>query len=103
MNHCMEQRIEELDQLVWRLLDDRITSSEFARLEHLLTESEGLRKHYILCMQLHADLHTMFDQAKHRAHEDAAPRQPAAEETSDAAIAPPLIIDLPLPGSQQPS
>ena len=98
----LEQRIEELDQLVWALLDDQLTSSEIERLEQMLIGDEDLRKHYVRCMQLHADLHTMFYQAKERAAESVAKQeQVAGEEPQAPAIMPPLDIDLPIPGTEQ--
>jgi len=57
--HC-----EEIQHLVWLMLDERISERQTRRLEQLLEESDEARKIYTLCVQMHSDLHHMFKHKK---------------------------------------
>lgn len=76
----------EIEQLIWELVDDRITETRFERLKKLLAEDADARRTYLSCIQLHADLH------QHFAHQDG---QGPPETTDRAATAiPPLQVDI---------
>ncbi len=51
---------DEVEQLVWALVDEVITAEQMQRLEQLLTGGDEARNCYLRCMQMHADLHLMF-------------------------------------------
>ncbi len=56
-----ETLLERVEELTWALVDDHIDEAEVAQLEKLLLEHESARKTYVECMQMHADLHLMFN------------------------------------------
>ena len=47
---------DEVQELVWALVDNEATDSQVGRLEELLLESAKARRLYVSCMQMHADL-----------------------------------------------
>ncbi|MCA9258882.1 MAG: hypothetical protein KDA61_06765, partial [Planctomycetales bacterium] len=47
---------DELEALIWALLDGQLEEAEQARLEKLLEADERAREHYVECIQLHCDL-----------------------------------------------
>ncbi len=51
---------DEVEQLVWALVDEIITAEQMQRLEVLLRGDDESRNCYLRCMQMHADLHMMF-------------------------------------------
>ena len=51
---------QEIQQLVWDLVDDQISRPQFERLETLLAEDTDARRIYINCMQLHTELRRLF-------------------------------------------
>jgi len=51
---------DEVQELVWALVDDHATDEQVRRLEQMLLNSGEAREIYIKCMKLHADLHTFF-------------------------------------------
>jgi hypothetical protein len=55
-----ELLIEEVQQLVWALVDDVATEEQVRRLEALVLQHAAARKTYVDCMALHAELHCMF-------------------------------------------
>lgn len=56
-----EQLLEEVELLVWQLLDDELDDQQFQRLESLLLDRPEARATYVNCMQMHADLQFMFN------------------------------------------
>ena len=54
MNEINNQ-IEEVQDLVWALVDEQATDEEIRRLEDLLASDEE-RRIYVMCMQMHSDL-----------------------------------------------
>lgn len=73
---------EEVEDLVWSLLDDHISADEFQRLEGLLGADEDARRLYLECVQLHVDLREWFN--------------PRTDVVGRVPAVPPL--DVPLPG-----
>ncbi len=55
-----DELIDEAEQLIWALLDDRLEKADTVRLETLLKESEQVRDCYLECVQIHADLKGHF-------------------------------------------
>lgn len=53
----VDQRFQELENLIGALLDDQLTTKEGEQMEAMLLDDESMREHYIHCMQNHADLH----------------------------------------------
>jgi hypothetical protein len=62
----------EVQELVWAMLDEQATDDQLHRLERLLVEDPEARRIYVMCMQMHADLHHLF--------RDSVPRLPPAVE-----------------------
>ncbi len=56
--------LTEVQELVWALIDDQATDGEVHRLEDLLMSSDEARRTYVMCMQMHADLHFLFNGKK---------------------------------------
>ncbi len=50
----------EVQELTWALVDEQATESQIRHLEELLLASHEARRAYMMCMQLHADLHYML-------------------------------------------
>lgn len=55
-----EQLMEEVQQLVWALVDEVATDDQIRRLETLVLEHAAARRAYVDCMSLHAELQCMF-------------------------------------------
>lgn len=55
-----DEVMSEVQELVWSLIDDQATEMQVHRLEELLLEDEEARKTYVMCMQMHADLHFLL-------------------------------------------
>ncbi len=74
--------VDEVQELVWALVDDYATERQIHRLEELLLENDEARRTYVTCMQLHADLHFMLNPNRPRLPEEVeraiAARQSAA-------------------------
>jgi hypothetical protein len=51
----------EVQELTWALIDQCASEEEVRRLEQLLLEHEEARRGYVLCMQMHADLHFLLN------------------------------------------
>jgi hypothetical protein len=77
---------DDVEGLVWAMLDELITDEEFRRLEELLRDDEDARRIYVQCVQMHVDLKYWFDSKG-----DPARRMPVG-----------LPIDLPLPTGDAP-
>jgi len=52
--------MSEVQELVWALIDEQATETQVARLEQLLLENDEARRTYVMCMQMHADLHFLL-------------------------------------------
>jgi hypothetical protein len=52
--------LTEAQDLIWALLDDQISTSDFKHLEAMLQEDEEARRLYVQCVQLHVDLQQWF-------------------------------------------
>ena len=50
----------DVQELTWALVDEHATEGQIRHLEELLLEDREARRVYVMCMQLHADLHFMF-------------------------------------------
>jgi len=59
-----EQLMEEVQHLVWALVDEVATDEQVRRLETLVLEHAAARRAYVDCMTLHAELHCMFTPPK---------------------------------------
>lgn len=55
-----DEPLDEVQELVWALVDDQATEAEIHHLEELLLESDEARQTYVMCMQMHADLHFLL-------------------------------------------
>ncbi|MEM8946571.1 MAG: hypothetical protein AAGD11_15470 [Planctomycetota bacterium] len=55
-----EAVLEQADELIWALLDDRIETADVKKLEDLLRESQPVRDRYIQCVQMHCELYQHF-------------------------------------------
>lgn len=51
---------EEVHELVWAMIDDRITAEQIERLDQLVIRDPRARAAYTQCMHLHADLWSLF-------------------------------------------
>ncbi len=54
----------DVQELTWALVDEHATEGQIRHLEELLLEDREARRVYVMCMQLHADLHFMFGAKK---------------------------------------
>ncbi len=52
--------LEEAENLIWALLDDHIDEADSDKLTKLMNDHEEVRRRYIDCVQLHADLRDHF-------------------------------------------
>lgn len=52
--------LEEAENMIWALLDDRLEAAQSTKLAKLLEENEEVRRRYVECVQLHVDLHDHF-------------------------------------------
>ena len=50
----------ETQNLIWALLDEQISESDFQRLESMIREDEQVRQLYVQCVQIHVDLQQWF-------------------------------------------
>jgi hypothetical protein len=51
---------DQVPDLVWSLVDEQATPEQIRHLEELIVGDTKARKTYVLCMQIHADLHCLF-------------------------------------------
>jgi hypothetical protein len=56
----MNDLTDEVQELVWALIDEQATDDQIRRLEVLLLHSVEARRIYTRCMQMHADLRYLF-------------------------------------------
>ena len=56
-NNCVADEVQEL---VWALIDDYATEEQVQHLEELLLDDPQARHVYVTCMQMHADLHYLL-------------------------------------------
>jgi hypothetical protein len=52
--------VDEVQELVWALVDEQISAAQIARLERLVADEPRARTAYIRCMATHAELQTHF-------------------------------------------
>ena len=52
--------LEKAESLIWLLLDEQITEDDVRQLEQMMQEHEAVRRRYLECAGLHADLHQML-------------------------------------------
>jgi hypothetical protein len=52
--------LDEVQELTWALVDEQASEHDVRRLEKLLLEHEDARQTYVLCMQIHTDLHFLL-------------------------------------------
>jgi len=69
------QLLDEVEQLIWSLLDDRISDSDAERLEALIKSDQQVRQRYLECVQMHTDLFSQFGNVP-----AANPEEPTAAE-----------------------
>jgi hypothetical protein len=62
----------EVQELAWAMVDEQATDGQIHRLEELLLEDHEARRVYVMCMQMHSDLHYLLGGKQ--------PRLPAAIE-----------------------
>lgn len=55
-----DELLSEVQELVWAMIDDQATDRDVRRLEELLLDNDEARKTYVMCMQMHADLHFLL-------------------------------------------
>jgi len=84
---------DEVQELVWALVDEQVTEEQIRHLEELLLENAEARRIYVTCMQMHADLYYLLN--------DKRPGLPAAVEKAiesqraKKSAAPLPVVDLP--------
>ena len=83
---------EEVQNLTFALLDERIEGEQLKRLEELLTGDAQAREIYLTCVQMHVDLREILSSGV------AAPSQPAVSRVPSFG----LPISLPAPGVNTP-
>jgi len=52
--------LDDIEKLIWALLDDQIEAEDAKHLEELIKGSEQVRLRYIQCAELHADLYAHY-------------------------------------------
>ncbi len=50
----------DIQDLIWALLDETISDSDFKQLEAVLRSDEKARQLYVQCVQIHVDLQQWF-------------------------------------------
>lgn len=86
----------EIQELTWALIDEQATDSQVRRLEELLLEDREARQVYVMCMQMHADLHYFFMGNKKPQLPAAVEKAIAEEKKKKKPVAAPLpVVDLP--------
>ena len=99
----MNDLTAEVQELAWALVDEHATDAQISHLEELLLENEDARKIYVMCMQMHADLHYLLGDKRPRSHIALEKAMREKEEPSKAASAAPLpVVDLPPISSSSP-
>ena len=91
--HQPDDLTNEVQGLVWALVDDQASDDQVRRLEELLLENQQARHIYVMCMQMHADLHYLLSGKQPRLP---IPLQKAGKATGGQKSPSPLpIIELP--------
>jgi hypothetical protein len=85
---------EEVQGLVFALLDEQIERRQLARLDELMRSDPEAREIYLKCVQMHVDLHAYFAQSAESAD---------AKQESTAPLVVGLPINLPMGGIQRPT
>lgn len=98
-----EALLNEVQDLVWALIDDQATEEQIRRLEQLLIENEVARRTYITCMQLHADLHYLLGKKRPLSLPTELERQATAMAQKVPTSSPLPLVEMPTPQSQPPS
>jgi hypothetical protein len=96
--------LNEVQELVWALVDDQATEEQVQRLEELLLENQEARRIYITCMQMHADLHFLLGGKKFELPEalkeameaKKSQKQSTSDSQSPGRTAPLPLVDLPI-------
>ena len=55
------KKMTEVQKLTWALVDECATEKKVRRLERLLLDDEEARRTYIMCIQMHVDLHFLLN------------------------------------------
>ena len=53
-------RIDNVEELSWRLMDENISDADLQKLEQLLREDVDCRQRYLDCVKLHCELKSFF-------------------------------------------
>ncbi|MEN6452573.1 MAG: hypothetical protein ABFC96_18945 [Thermoguttaceae bacterium] len=92
---------DEVQELVWALVDDAATDEQVRRLEELLLENQEARQIYVTCMQMHADLQCLLGAKPPKL--TAPGGKPTTPTHRAAKPRPPLpIVELPTPPASVP-
>lgn len=75
LEQTTQQLLDEAEALIWGLLDENIDAADSQRLDKLMGNEE-VRKRYLQCVELHSDLHTLFDDKRNAANESSKPQSP---------------------------
>ncbi len=98
--HESDDLTNEVQELVWALVDDQASDQQVRRLEELLLESQQARQIYVMCMQMHADLHYLLSGKQPRLP---IPLQKVGKATAATKSRPPLpVVELPPPPASVP-
>jgi len=52
--------LDDVEKLIWSLLDDQINEEDANRLEELIKGNEQVRLRYMQCAEIHADLYAYY-------------------------------------------
>jgi hypothetical protein len=94
--------LDEVQELTWALVDEQATEEQVHNLEALLLENDEARRIYVMCMQLHADLHYMLNK-KARRLPPALEKLIKAEQGKKKSPLPVSAIDMPSTASHMPT
>jgi len=99
----MNDLTAEVQELAWALVDEYATDAQIRHLEELLLENEDARNVYVMCMQMHADLHYLLGDKRPRSHIALEKAMREKEPSKPAPASPPLpVVDLPPASSSTP-
>ena len=91
--HQPDDLTNEVQELVWALVDEQASDEQVRRLEELLLENQQARHIYVMCMQMHADLHYLLSGKQPRLP---IPLQKVGKATEATKSRPPLpMVELP--------
>ena len=86
---------DEVQELVWAVVDDLATEEQMRRLEELLLDDSEARNIYVTCMQMHADLHFMLGGWKPRLPEIIEKAVEESKKSNERKPAPLPVVDMP--------